>query len=121
MDAQSKGDFELKPVKYQCLGCKHKIESDPLVATEEEILLEPCEITFHRLKSAVGMAVTQQVYLNGIKIANVKNGEDIVFRTHTKHNTIFVTDQAGIAFPGAYTFEAEPGGKVDVQFKRKFV
>ena len=121
LDSQSKNDFELRPVRYQCLGCKHKFEADPLVAPEEEILLEPCKITFHRLKSAVGMAVTQQVYLNGVKIGNVKNGEDMVFQTFTKHNTIFVTDQAGIAFPGSYTFEAEPGGNVDIQFKRKFV
>ena len=121
MDAQSKGDFEIKPVKYQCLGCKAKFEADPLVAPEEDVLEQPCKVVFHRLKSAVGMAVSQQVYLNGVKIGNVKNGEDLTFQTFTKHNTIFVTDQAGIAFPGAYSFEAQPGGTVDIQFKRKFL
>ncbi len=121
LDSQSKKDFELKPVRYQCLTCKNKFEAEPLVAPEEELLEEPCKITLHRLKSPVGMAVTQQVYLNGVKIGNVKNGEDLTFQTFTKHNTVFVTDQAGIAFPGSYTFIAEPGGTEDIQFKRKFL
>ena len=121
LDSQSKGDFEIKPVRYQCLGCKHKFEADPLAAPEEEVLAEPCKVVFHRQESAVGMAVTQQVYLNGVKIGNVKNGEDLAFQTFTKHNTVFVTDQAGIAFPGSYSFEAAPGGTVDIQFKRKFL
>ncbi len=121
LDSQSKKDFELKPVRYQCLACKNKFEAEPLVAPEEELLEEPCKITLHRLKSAVGMAVTQQVYLNGVKMGNVKNGEDLTFQTFTKHNTVFVTDQAGIAFPGSHTFIAEPGGTEDIQFKRKFL
>ena len=121
LDSQSKGDFELKPVRYQCASCKHKFEAEPAVAPEEELLMEPCKVVFHRLKSAVGMAVTQQVYLNGVKIGNVKNGEDLAFQTFTKHNTVFATDQAGIAFPGSFEFEAEPGGTVDIQFKRKFL
>ena len=121
LDSQSKNDFELKPVRYQCLSCKNKFEADPLVAPEEDLLEQPCKIIFHRLKSPVGMVVTQQVYLNGVKIGNVKNGEDLTFQTFTKHNTVFVTDQAGIAFPGSYSFEAEPGGSVDIEFKRKFL
>ena len=121
LDSQSKKDFEIKPVKYQCLSCKNKFESEPLVAPEEEVLAEPCKVTFHRLKSAVGMAVSQQVYLNGVKIGNVKNGQDLAFQTFTKNNTVFVTDQAGIAFPGSYSFVAEPGGSEDIQFKRKFL
>ena len=121
LDSQSKNDFELKPVRYQCLSCKNKFEADPLVAPEEDLLEQPCKIVFHRLKSPVGMVVTQQVYLNGVKIGNVKNGEDLTFQTFTKHNTVFVTDQAGIAFPGSYSFEAEPGGSVDIEFKRKFL
>ena len=121
LDSQSKKDFELKPVRYQCLGCKNKFEAEPLVAPEDDLLEEPCRITLHRLKSAVGMAVTQQVYLNGVKMGNVKNGEDITFQTFTKHNTVFVTDQAGIAFPGSHSFIAEPGGTEDIQFKRKFL
>ena len=67
------------------------------------------------------MAVSQQVYLNGVKIGNVKNGQDLAFQTFTKNNTVFVTDQAGIAFPGSYSFVAEPGGSEDIQFKRKFL
>ncbi|MGX8773981.1 MAG: hypothetical protein ACSW8G_02870, partial [Bacillota bacterium] len=121
LDSKSKSDFEYKPVRYQCLGCKNKFEADPLAAPEEEILAEPCRVVFHRLKSAVGMAVTQQVFLNGIKVGNVGNGQDLEFLTFTKHNTVFVTDQAGVAFPGSYTFTAESGGTEEIQFKRKFL
>ena len=28
LDSQSKKDFELKPVRYQCLGCKNKFEAE---------------------------------------------------------------------------------------------
>ena len=120
IDAQSRADFELKPVKYQCKSCKHKFEAEPLVAPEEDLLEEPCVITFRRLSSALGMAVTQQVFLNGVKVGNVGNGKELVFQTYTKHNTIFVTDQAGVAFPGCHKFEAESGGTEVIEFKRKF-
>ncbi len=119
--SQSKNDFELKEVKYQCLSCKEKFTSLPQVAPAEDILDEPCTVHFNRLGSAVGMAVTQQVYLNGVKMGNVKNKGELVFQTFTRHNTIFVTDQYGMAFPGTYEFIAENGGTETINFKRKFV
>jgi len=121
LDSKSKKDFEIKPVKYQCLGCKNKFEAMPLPAPEEDVLEEPCKVTFHRLKSVLGMAVSQQVYLNGIKMGNVGNGQELSFQTFTRNNTVFVTDQAGVAFPGTYRFTAESGGTEDIQFKRKFL
>ena len=121
LDSKSKSDFEYKPVRYQCLGCKTKFEADPAEAPGEDILEEPCRIVFHRQKSPVGMAVTQQVFLNGIKVGNVGNGQDLEFQTFTRHNTVFVTDQAGIAFPGSHRFTAESGGTEEIQFKRKFL
>ena len=121
MDSRSKENFELLPVKYQCLSCKNKFEALPLVAEDEEVLDTPCTIVFHRLGSPVGMAVSQQVFLNGVKMGSVKNKADLEFQTHTKQNTIFVTDQYGVAFPGEYTFTAENGGFVEINYKRKFL
>ncbi|MBR0382242.1 MAG: hypothetical protein IJH71_07400 [Eubacterium sp.] len=121
LDSKSKGDFEIKPVKYQCLGCKNKFEALPLVAEPDELLETPCRIKFHRQKSALGMAVSQQVYMNGVKMGNVGNGKELEFQTFIKENTLFVTDQTGTAFPGTYKFTAENGGTEQIEFKRKFL
>lgn len=109
------------PVAFVCGKCKHKFESVPLLAPEEEVLNAPCTITFTRLGSMVGCAVVQMVYLNGINCGAVKNGNSITIETSNRYNTMYVTDQYGVAFPGVYRFEAVPGGHVDVKFKRKFV
>lgn len=121
MDANSKGNFELKPVKYQCTACRKKYESLPVECDEDEVLDEPCTINFTRESSIIGCAVTQQVYLNGVKIDNVKNGKTLTFQTFIKHNVIFVTDQTGTAFPGALKLEAESGGTQNISYKRKFL
>ncbi len=67
------------------------------------------------------MAVAQHVWLNGVKVGTVGNGKSISFPVHTKYNTLFVTDQYGVAFKGNYKFEAVSGGTVDVRFKKKFL
>ena len=54
-DSRSKENFELLPVKYQCLSCKTKFDTLPLTATDDEVLDVPCTVVFHRLSSAVGM------------------------------------------------------------------
>lgn len=118
--AASKGDLTAEPVQYKCASCGKKFDTYPLTAGPEELLEAPCTVNFHRLSSFVGMAVTQQVWLNGVKVASVGNGKMVTFQTFTRHNTIFVTDQYGVAFKGHFTFEAQPGGTVDVRFKRKF-
>ncbi len=121
MDKASKGDFTLMPVKYQCQKCKKKFETLPLVAEESEVLEQPCTVNLTRLSSMVGMAVSQQVYLNGVKVGNVKNGATLTFSTNVRENTVFVTDQYGLAFPGKFTFTAESGGTQEIKFKRKFL
>ena len=121
MSSASKKDFELKPVKYQCMKCKKKFEALPLVAADDELLSEPCVVEITRLSSFVGMAVSQQVYLNGVKVGNLKNGATLTFNTFTKENTVFVTDQYGVAFKGDYKFTAVPGGKEEIKFNRKFL
>lgn len=118
--SMSKNDFTLQPVQYQCNACKGKFETLPLVAGPEEALETPCTVHFTRLSSFVGMAVNQDVWINGVKVATVGNGKSVTFQTSVRHNVIFVTDQYGVAFKGDYKFEAQSGGTVEVRFKRKF-
>lgn len=117
----SKDDYTYEPTNYKCESCKQKFESLPLLAQPEEILSEPCKIVFTRLSSFVGMAVSQNLWMNGVKIGPVKNGKTVEFFTMIKFNTMFMTDQYGVAFKGDYKFEAQPGGVVEVRFKRKFL
>jgi Zn finger protein HypA/HybF involved in hydrogenase expression len=118
--SRSKNDFELKPVKFKCKDCKKDYETLPNDAEEDELLEQPCTITFKRLSGIWGAAIRHQVFLNGIKIGTVKNGSEITFQTRTKENTIFVTDMHGVAFNDTYEFTAESGGEEYVKFKRKF-
>ena len=119
--SRSKDNFEIKPVKYQCLDCKNKYEALPNEASSDDILKKPCTITFERLSSFIGVAVRQQVFLNGIKMGTIKNGSKLTFETNTRTNTIFVTDHHGVAFKGHYTFTAEEGGEKYIKFKKKFI
>ena len=109
--------YEFEPTNYKCKGCGKKFESMPLVAQPEEILPEPAVVSFKRKGSFVGMAVTQFIWLNGVKIAGIKNGKTIEFPVFTRYNTLFVTDQMGVAAKGNMKFEAQPGQRVEVAFK----
>lgn len=114
-------DMQTEPMQYKCAGCGNKFVSGPLLAPPEDILSAPCSVTFERVGSFVGMAVPQIAYINGLKLGPVKNGKTIAFETLNRYNTMFVTDQYGMAFKGEYRFEAAPGGSVRVRFKRKFL
>ncbi len=120
-NSKSKDDYALKPVEFKCNGCGKKFEHPALLAPPEELLETPCTVNFERLKSFVGMAVAQHVWLNGVKVGIVGNGKTLSFPVYTKHNTLFVTDHNGVAFKVDYKFEATSGGVVNVRFKRKFV
>jgi len=110
-----------EPLAYICQDCRHKFQSRPLAALAEDLLESPCTIRFTRLGSMVGAIVAQVVYLNGVNCGAVKNGKSIELSTSNRWNTIFVTDQYGVAFPDVYRFEAAPGGRVEVNFRRKFI
>lgn len=117
----SKDEASVQPVQYQCKSCKNKFDSLPLNAEPDEILSQPCTITFTRLSSFVGMAVLQGVWLNGVKVGSIANGKSMTFQTLTKHNTVYVTDQYGVVINDSYNFEAQSGGQQTLNFKRKFV
>ena len=120
-DATNKDTVEYKPLRFKCSACGNKFESLPLTAQQEELLSAPCTISFTRLGSFVGMAVQQTIWLNGIAVARIGNKQPIQLSTLLRYNTLFVTDQTGLAFKGHYSFEAAPNGSVQVNFKRKFV
>jgi len=119
-NAVSRENFDFAPLGYKCDQCRKKFETAPLVATADEVLPVPCRVVFTRKRSFVGMAVAQNVWLNGVKIGPVGNGKTLEFATPIAANMIFVTDQYGQAFKGCYRFVAQPGGLVEVSFNRKF-
>lgn len=121
--AMAEGDTSVQPVQYKCKGCKNKFVTGPLQADPEDVLDQPCTINLERVGSLVGAAVPQIVYWNGIKVGPVKNGKTLSFQTNNKYNTLFVTDHSGVAFKGngTHRFVAQPGGVVNVKFKRGFV
>jgi len=121
ISSQSAKNFSSYPFKYKCLNCKATFESAPLNATPQEVLESPCHIVFTRVSSVVGIAVVQVVYLNGVKIGPVKNGQTIEFSTQTALNVIIVTDHLGNAFPSIHRFQSQAGGRVEVNFKRGFI
>lgn len=112
---------ETEPLQYKCAACGNKFVSYPVPAAGEDILSVPYTISFTRQSSFVGAAVPQIVYLNGVKVGPVKNGQTITFQTFGRYNDIFVTDHTGVAFRSYYKFEAQPGGSVAVRFNRKFL
>lgn len=120
-NSMNKDDFSIQPMRYKCNACKNKFEAMPFKATPDELLDAPCTVHFKRLSRFTGMAVSQHVWINGVKAGVVGNGKEISFPTYTKHNTVFVTDQYGVAFKGDYKFEAVSGGNVEIRFKGKFV
>lgn len=87
--ANSKSDITLKPTQYKCNICGKKFDTFPDNAKPDEILEEPCRISITRLSSFVGSAVTQHIYLNGIKVASIDNGKTVAFETMIRQNTIF--------------------------------
>ena len=118
--SNAKNNEQQNPINYKCRQCGNRFESWPVKVPPEQMLEQPCTISFTRLSSFVGMAVTQIVYVNGMRVSPVKNGKTITFQTVVRDNVIFVTDQFGVAFKGDYRFQAQPGGNVQVRFKRKF-
>ena len=108
-------------LKYKCKKCGNKFMSNPLLAGPDEFLSVPCRVSFTRVSSVLGMAVSQILLLNGVRISPIKNGQTFVLETILKYNTIHVIDVQGVAFADEYNFEAVDGGEVVVRFKRKFL
>jgi DNA-directed RNA polymerase subunit RPC12/RpoP len=120
MNAQAMNLAEAPTLQYQCAGCKKKYESPPLAAQPDEILPEAGLVTFTRAKMFRGAAGTQVVYLNGVPIKTLKNGESFSFQTILRYNTIFVGIGNGMVIRKVYRFEAQPGRPVNAEFDGNF-
>lgn len=114
-------DMVADQISCQCNNCKNKFTVHPLAATPDEMLSAPCEIRFTRVFSTDGENLAQIIYLNGVEIGLVKNGETLSFATTVRNNIVYVTGLNGQAFKGEYKFEAQPGGQVDVRFNGHFL
>lgn len=110
-----------KPLYFKCKQCRKKFETYPLPAPSDEILATPCKISFQRIKSFAGLAVPYIVYLNGMRVGPIKNGESFQFDTNSRYNTLYVMNHHGLPFKSECRFEASAGATVAVQFKNKFV
>ncbi len=108
------------PMEYQCQECKNRFSYMPAQPAPDELLSAPATIEFTRGGNMLGAAVQQFVFLNGIPVGAVKNGQTISFTTNLRYNTLFVTDHFGVAFKDIYRFEALAGMTVPVRFNQKF-
>ncbi|MDR0507550.1 MAG: DUF805 domain-containing protein [Dysgonamonadaceae bacterium] len=109
------------PMTYKCDDCRQRFTAVPTEADKDEILAAPCEVVVKRMSNIIGAVTIFIVYLNGVKVGALTNGKAISFSTRVKHNQLVVVDQEFNAFKGAYHFEAEPYGRVEAFFNRKFL
>ena len=120
LNQQAKRLTGAAPLQYQCTQCKKKYEFTPLVADTDEIIEKMCTINFERVKRFRGSAGTYTVYLNGVPIENLKNGESFTFQTNIKHNTVFVGFGDGFVYREYLNFEASPDVTFNIKFDGKF-
>ncbi|MDR1187064.1 MAG: hypothetical protein LBK95_06370 [Bifidobacteriaceae bacterium] len=120
MNQQAKDLVTIAPLQYKCAGCNKKYESPPLAADPSEFLPQPCVVNFTRAKMFQGSAGTHTVYLNGVPIQTLKNGESFAFQTILRWNTLFAGFGNGLVFRVKHRFEAPPGGTVNVLFDGAF-
>ena len=119
-NAQAGNLVEVVPLEYQCPQCKKKYEFAPLPANTEEILDQYCTVHFERAKMFKGSAGVYTVYLNGVPVDNVRNGEVVSFLTNLRYNTIFVGFGKGIIYRDYMRFEAVSGGDIRVFYDGSF-
>ncbi|MDR3364806.1 MAG: hypothetical protein LBS91_07685 [Clostridiales Family XIII bacterium] len=116
------GRDAVEPLQYHCKDCKKKFVAGPLEAMPDELLSAPATINVERVKSSVGMAVPQIVFINGVKVGELLNGRVMTFQTPLRFNTLVVTDHFGVAFKtGTTRFEVQPGAAAHFRFNRKYV
>jgi len=109
-------DSNLEPLEFACTECKTKFQAAPLEAPADQILSAPCTVFFRRLPALKGVNDEFALFLNGRRLAWVKNNQFFEFQTVVRYNDVFVTTKSGTAFKGHRSFEAQPGGRVELQF-----
>ncbi|MDR1634031.1 MAG: hypothetical protein LBS27_03735 [Bifidobacteriaceae bacterium] len=119
-NAQARDLTEIPPLEYKCAGCKKKYQSGPLAADPSEILAEPCVVNFTRAKKFQGAAGVYTIYLNGVPINTVRNGQSFAFQTILRYNTLFAGFGNGMLYRVLHRFEAVPGRTIGVVFDGVF-
>jgi len=114
--ASQLGDSNLEPLMFVC-ACHHKFQAMPLTPTPDEMLSAPCDIKFNRLSAMKGVNDTFYVYLNGRRICEITNNQYFNFTTMVRYNDVFVGNKYGGVLRGHRSFEALPGGKVELPYR----
>ncbi|MDI9468913.1 MAG: zinc ribbon domain-containing protein [Bacillota bacterium] len=86
------------------------------VATNNEPLAVPAQITLVRISSMVSSLVAWTFSLNGTEIGRLKNGETLTFTTLQRRNVLVARDSYGNELP-PYVFEVAPGARAELFFK----
>lgn len=108
-------------IEYKCSACKKRFFVKKNAEASEKDFDIPFKIDFFRAKKFYGVKMLQIVYLNGVRVAEVENGQSVQLETYKNKNVIVVTSQTGDAFPEFLAFEATEGGSMKVRFAFKFI
>jgi hypothetical protein len=105
---------------YRCGGCKERFEAEPHETRPDEMLEVPFTIT---LTKNVNIFLNEgvYVYINGVIVAYLNAAKStITFQTTVRHNSIFLIELLGKKVKnGIYSFDASPGGGVNLLYNRK--
>ena len=102
-------------MRFKCQNCKSKFEATPMYAQEDEFLPEPSRIYLTRKSSVFDMTMVQSVYLNGLKVAVISNGQTIELWTSIQYNSVFITSQHGEGI-NEFKIEAQPGVQTELAY-----
>jgi hypothetical protein len=104
----------------RCYACGQNFLALPTEAGPAELLAAPALITLTRLANRRDRAEPQHIFLNGVRVATVGDGQAVTVPTAVRFNTVFVTNQYGRALGRAHRFEATPGAAIALPFDRGF-
>jgi hypothetical protein len=105
---------------FKCYACGFAFFALPAEAGQAELLAAPATVTAVRQPNRKDKAEPQHVFLNGVLVGTVGDGQAVTFSTTVRFNTLFVTNQYGKALGRAYRFEAAPGAGYLLPFDRGF-
>jgi len=115
-DAGASSEPEIFSLQLKCNNCKAHYSDRAHAASPDELLPSPCTVTFERVKAFQGALQMLYVFLNGVKVCGVKNGQTVTFSTPLRYNTIFVGGDPNLVVPRIRRFEAVSGGTFPIRW-----
>jgi hypothetical protein len=87
--------------------------------SQNYMLPAPCKVVVFRAKSLGGAALTYRIQLNGVVVAELKNGAAAEFYTSSQNNIVTANTNArsNTRLQGAVQFAGLPGGRVEIHIK----